>query len=120
MKVNGASVLRSLIQPLVLLVALLVLSSAAAAVTVRGRLDRVYPNGARYPATGVAVTLYSQRSGRSNPAYAGPDGLYYIYNVPAGAYYLEVWTSRDPNVPPTVYPIYVREPYTDIPPIIAP
>lgn len=92
----------------------------ASAATVRGRLDRVSPNGARYAATGVAVTIYDQSMGRTTPAYAGSDGFYYLYNIPAGSHYLEVWTSRDPNVPPTVYPINVAEPLTDIPPIVVP
>lgn len=92
----------------------------ASAATVRGRLDRVSPNGAPYAATGVAVTIYDQSMGRTTPAYAGTDGFYYLYNIPAGSHYLEVWTSRDPSVPPTVYPISVGEPYTDIPPIVVP
>jgi len=92
----------------------------AAAATVRGRLDRIYPNGARSPAQGVAVTIYNQNLGRTTAAYAGSDGLYYLYNIPTGSYYLEVWTSRDPRVPPTVYQINVGEPYTDIPPIVVP
>jgi hypothetical protein len=113
---NGHLGLRSM--KLVLLGVLL--SGVAVAATVRGRLDRLYPNGARYPAIGVAVTVYSQAIGRSGAAYTGPDGLYYLYNIPAGTYYLEVWTSRDPRVPPTVYPITVSETSTDIPPIIVP
>ncbi len=97
---------------------LFAITSAAAAATVRGRLDRVYANGVRYPAVGVAVTLYGQNVRRSAPAYTGPDGLYYLYNIPPGSYYLEVWTSRDPGARPAVYPVSVREPYTDVAPIV--
>jgi hypothetical protein len=46
--------------------------------------------------------------------------MYYLYNVPPGGYYLEIWTSRDASVPPTVYPVQVGEPYTDIPVIVVP
>lgn len=92
----------------VLLVSLMVVTANAA--TVRGRL--VHANG--YPAAGVAVTVVNQQVGRSSPAYAGPDGMYYLYNIPPGYYYLEVWTY--PGAPPQVYQIQVFEPYTDLPP----
>jgi len=95
-----------------------ILCCCATAANVRGRLDRVAPNGARYPATGVAVTVYNQTMGRSAPSYAGGDGLYYINNVPAGSYYLEVWAN--PGGQPMVFPIQVFEPYVDIPPIVVP
>jgi hypothetical protein len=85
----------------------------ALAAQLRGRL--VYQNGA--PAAGLAVTVYSQAIGRSVPAYTDATGMYYL-NIPPGAYYLEVWISRDPRVQPQVYPIQVAEPYTDIPPIV--
>jgi hypothetical protein len=86
----------------------------ANASTVRGRL--VHANG--YPAAGVAVTVFNQQLGRSSPAYAGPDGMYYLYNIPAGYYYLEVWIY--PGGAPVVYQIQVFEPYTDIPQIGVP
>src|SRR5437588_22985 len=82
----------------------------ANAATVRGRL--VHANG--YPAAGVAITVVNQQVGRSSPAYVGPDGMYYLYNIPPGYYYLEVWIY--PGAPPQVYQIQVFEPYTDIPP----
>jgi hypothetical protein len=100
-------------------VMVLVMLQAATAATVRGRLIR-YANGGQYPAGGVAVTVYNQYAGRSTLAYTGPDGMYYLYSVPAGGFYLEVWTSRDARVPPTVYPVQVGEPYTDIPVIVVP
>ncbi len=111
---------QTIVRLVALVVSCIVFSTVANAATVRGRLDRVKPNGIRYAGAGVAVTVYSQAMGRSNPAYAGPDGMYYLFNVPAGAYYLEVWVSRDPRVPPRVYPISVAEPYSDIPPIVVP
>jgi Carboxypeptidase regulatory-like domain len=91
------------------LLVFLVTGSANAA-TVRGRL--VHSNG--YPAAGVAVTVFSQGTGRSSPAYTGGDGMYYLNNVPPGYYYLEVWSY--PGGAPAVYQIQVYEPYTDIPP----
>ena len=99
---------------------ILAFTAVASAATVRGRLDRVLPNGARIPAVGVAVTVWHQAIGRSTAAYADAHGLYLLFNIrPGSGYYLEVWTSRDPRVPPTVYPIsIIKEPYTDIPPIV--
>jgi hypothetical protein len=91
------------------LLAVFFLATMAGASTVRGRL--VHSNG--YPAAGVAVTVVNQSVGRSSPAYAGPDGMYYLYNVPPGVYYLEVWVY--PGAAPMVYQIQVVEPYTDIP-----
>jgi len=103
-----------------LALALLLFTAAGSAATVRGRLDRVLPNGAKTPASGVKVTIYNKAIGRSSPSYAGPDGMYSLFNLPAGSYYLEVWISPDPRIRPTVYPITVVEPYTDIPPIVVP
>lgn len=97
-----------------------VVAHTAAAATIRGRLDRVAPNGYRYPASAVAVTAQSPYVGRSNPAFSAQDGMYYLYNVPAGYYTLEVWWSRDPRVPPAVYQIQVVEPLTDLAPIVVP
>ncbi|MGO9864770.1 MAG: hypothetical protein ACLPLR_14250 [Terriglobales bacterium] len=97
-----------------------VVADTAAAATIRGRLDRVAPNGYRYPASAVAVTAQSPYVGRSNPAFTAQDGMYYLYNVPPGYYTLEVWWSRDPNVPPAVYQIQVIEPLTDLAPIVVP
>jgi hypothetical protein len=89
------------------------------AAEVRGRLEKPQaPNGQQQSAGGIAVTVYSQKAGRSAPSYSGVDGMYHIRNLKAGAYYLEIWTSRDPRVRPTVYPIQVNEPLTDVPPIV--
>ncbi len=98
---------------------LLALSQTAIAATLRGRLDRRAPNGAIYPAPGIAVTVYRRDLGRSSPSYSGADGMYYL-NVAAGRYPLEIWISRDPRVRPLVYQIQVKEPYTDIAEILLP
>lgn len=94
-------------------------TQTASAAILRGRLQRRGANGAIYPASGIAFMVYNQALGRSAPTYTGADGMYYP-TIPAGGYYLEVWTSRDPRVPPTTYPIRVVEPNTDIPPIFVP
>jgi hypothetical protein len=100
-------------------VLVLAFAQTASAAILRGRLQRSGPNGAIYPAPGIAVTVYNQDRGRSGASYTGADGMYYL-NIPAGDYNLEVWISRDPRVPPTAYSIRVVEPNTDIPPIFVP
>jgi Carboxypeptidase regulatory-like domain len=67
----------------------------ARAVTVRGRVERQTSYG-QVAAGAVKVTLNSTASGRSSPAYTDPQGYYYIYNVPAGTYTLEVWSGPTP------------------------
>ncbi|HZR64091.1 MAG TPA: carboxypeptidase-like regulatory domain-containing protein [Terriglobales bacterium] len=90
-------------------------ATASEAATVRGRLVH-QANGV--PAAGITVTIYNQYVGRSSPAYTDIYGMYYIYNVPAGTYYLELWIY--PGANPIVYPITIGEPYTDIPQILVP
>jgi hypothetical protein len=86
----------------------------ANAATVRGRL--VHKNGS--PAAGVTVTISNQKAGRSAPARTGADGMYYLFNLHAGAYYLEIWVQ--PSGPPQVYQIQVVEPNTDAPQVPVP
>jgi hypothetical protein len=51
--------------------------------------------------------------------YTGEDGMYYLYNVPPGFYYLEVWIQ--PGRQPLVYEVQVGNgSFSDIPPIILP
>jgi hypothetical protein len=83
---------------------------------IRGRLERIAPNGSRYPAQGIAVTVYNQELGRTSPSYTDNNGMYYLNNIPPGGYFLEVWIST----PALVYSIQVGEPGTDIPPIVVP
>ncbi len=108
--------LSKLCTPVGCAVLLVVMAQAASAATVHGRLVHA---GNGYPAAGVPVTVYNQNLGRSSPANSGPDGMYYLYNVPAGNNnYLEVWMY--PGAQPVVYQIQVVEPYTDIPQIAVP
>ena len=102
---------------LAILLAVLAQPVFAASSTVRGRLTRVAPNGQSFPAQGIAVTVYNPQLGRSSPAYSGPDGMYYLYNIPTGSYTLEVWASNSPLLfQIQVYP----QPYTDIARIAVP
>jgi len=84
----------------------------ATAATVRGRLVR-----GRAGAGGIAVTVINPRKVRTAAVYSGADGMYYIPNVRAGSYTLEVWVRR---IRPLEFPIQVREPQTDVNPINVP
>lgn len=97
----------------VLLILLCTSCFIAQAALVRGRLLR-----GRYNAPGVAVTVWCQAYGRSQPSYSGPDGMYYLPNIPPGQYTLEIWAI--PNNPPLTFVIYVTEPGTDVNPIYVP
>lgn len=98
------------------LLAIVSISSAASAQTVRGYLSRWTPHGP-YPAGYVAVTLYSPQMGRSAPAYSTQEGFYFLYNVPPGQYVLEVWAYQ---VPMTSRVMVLNQPVTNIPPITIP
>ena len=58
--------------------------------TVRGRLLH-----ATFPAAGIAVQVCSPNPqvGCSAMTYTGPDGMYYLYNVPLGSYTLKVFVN---------------------------
>jgi hypothetical protein len=88
-------------------------SQSHAQTTVRGQL---FKNG-QFPAAGIQVTLVSQATGRSSPSFTGNDGMYYLYNVPFGNYYLEVWVSN----PPQAYPVQITGyPFNDLPRLSVP
>jgi hypothetical protein len=61
---------------------------------VRGRLQRTYQNGQWFPAPGLGVTLRSPTGVRSSLTYSGSDGMFYLSNVRAGDYVLEIWLPR--------------------------
>jgi hypothetical protein len=98
----------SLLRMLLCCAALAAASTAARAASVRGQVLR--QNG--QPLAGVTVTISDHKSYRSVPAHSGNDGMYYLFNIPAGQYFLEVWTN--PKTP-TVYQVTVSEPNTDMP-----
>ena len=97
-----------------------VMAAESFAGNVRGLLLRRGPQG-EYPAAGIAVTVYAQHMGRSGAGYSGSDGMYYLYNVPAGTYYLEVWAHGYGNQP-IIFQISVndRQQFTDIAPVTVP
>ena len=83
------------------------LIAAAAEATVRGQVVR-RDNGQPY--AGVQITL-AAGANRSVPAYTDAQGMFYLQNVPAGAYTMEVRSKRQTvNVPVRV----TREPYTNV------
>jgi hypothetical protein len=87
--------------------------------TVRGLLVYADGKGGEVPARNIRVTLNHPTLGRSASAYSSfNDGMYYVPNVPPGAYRLEVWIEPEK---PIVYEIHVQPTaYTDIAPIRLP
>jgi hypothetical protein len=95
---------------------LLVQPPLGASSTVRGQLVRVNARG-QFPAGSIQVILVHPQLGRSNPSYTGPDGMYYLYNIPPGVFTLQVWATN----PPLSFTITVKaQGYTDIAPIRVP
>jgi hypothetical protein len=103
----------SLLRILLCCAALAVAATAAHAASVRGQVLR--RNG--QPAAGVTLTISDHKSYRSAPARSGNDGMYYLFNIPAGQYYLEVWVN--PKTP-EVYQVTISEPNTDLPRVTVP
>jgi hypothetical protein len=104
---------------LLLFLLVFVATAYAYAGTVRGKLERRDAYGRNYVAAHVAVTLYNKQVGRSSPAYTGNDGMYYLYNVPPGSYYLEIWVYPDREPLRYIIQVY-NQSLTDIPPIVIP
>ena len=99
---------------IIALVAIVGASQTARAANVRGKLLR-----GKVGAAGIAVTLLNpQTKVRTSPAYSGSDGMYYITNVKAGNYVLEVWGKG--NKITSTFNIPVKEPESDINPIYVP
>jgi len=104
---------------LIIVWTLLCLVQVANAATVRGQLNR-RTGAVTSPAGGICITVYKQGGARSARACSDAQGMYYLPNVGAGDYQLEVWTSQSPGAQPLRYPIKVVEPFTDIQPITVP
>jgi hypothetical protein len=84
--------------------------------TVRGQVIRA--NGVS-PVPGITVDLLiPNANSRSVPSVTGPNGMYYLYNIPAGDYYLEVWVSSTPLVYPVR--IFFGTPQQDLPRSVVP
>jgi len=94
----------------------LLASHALEAATLRGQLRC---NNGDAPAVGIAVTVNGVR-GRTTPFFTGGDGMYYITDVPAGQYVLEIWLSKRGNDPTSTQQIIIKEPITDVPPQVVP
>ena len=93
---------------------ILLFALTAAAANVRGQLVYASDNS---PAPYVAVRLNSTSRGASEYAYSEADGRYFIKNVPAGDYQLEVWRGK--RIILTI-PITVREPDSAVEPVRVP
>jgi len=89
-------------------------AGSAYAANVHGQV--VYTNNST-PAPYVAVRLSTPGKGASEFAYSGNDGKYYLQNIPAGSYQLEVW--RGGKVVVTVA-VTVQEPDTALAPARVP
>jgi hypothetical protein len=92
---------------------LLAIAGTCPAATVRGKVLR-----ANKAASGIEVTVLNAQKVRTSPVYSGANGMYYIPNVKAGSYTLEVWAT--PKKPPLTFPIQVKEPESDINPVEVP
>ena len=86
----------------------LLLSGLVNAAAVHGQL--VYANN-NAPASYVAVRLNAPGKAVSEFAYSGGDGKYYLRNIPAGAYQLEVWRGGKAVI---AVAVTVQEPNTDL------
>jgi hypothetical protein len=88
---------------------------AVSAATVRGKVGCAAVRGAQGQATGKYVTVFNANIGRSKQAPVGGDGMFYLYNIPANSYVLEVWSKANPALPPQTFQLKVLEPYTNVP-----
>jgi len=71
----------------------LLLAGAATASTVRGKVLRT--DGNAY--TGAQVTLENAAIGKTATAYTAEDGVFFLRNVPPGAYTMHVKTPKSMN-----------------------
>lgn len=71
--------------------------SAEALSMVRGQLFRRDAYGRGYAAPGIAVRLWHPQYGASSFSNSDREGMYYLYNVPAGDFTLEVWLTGQPE-----------------------
>jgi hypothetical protein len=100
--------------PLLLAGSLLGSATVSQGATVRGQLVFASNNA---PAAYVAVRLNAPGKGPSEFAYSGSNGRFYLPNVPAGNYQLEVWRGGKTVV--TVQ-VTVQEPNTELTPVRVP
>jgi hypothetical protein len=101
---------RGLAAAIVAVLAIVCMTAHADAQTVRGRLMK----GA-YPIAGIGVRVTSPTHGTSGVAYSGPDGMYYLVNIPPGTYTLQVLDI--PRAPLLFQIIVHQQQWVDIAPI---
>ena len=94
---------------------LVVFPGISEAASVRGRVEHMDARGRHTTVPGVAVTVSQPGRGRSYPVYTDARGMYYLQNIRAGIYNLEIWRAGSSR--PVTYRIRVNEPYTDISPV---
>lgn len=110
-------VLRVLIRCCLLLAVVSASSVGVSAATVRGQVGCAVAGGKSGAVTGKYVTVFNAGIGRSKQAAVGANGMFYLYNIPANSYVLEVWSKSNPSLPPQTFQLKVLEPYTNVPAI---
>lgn len=90
-------------------------SSHGQTTTVRGQVVRM---DGTTPVANIPVDLMTNAGARSVPSITGANGMYYLYNIPAGDYHLEVWMGSSPNVYPVR--IFSGTPLQDLPRSVLP
>jgi hypothetical protein len=90
------------------------------AATVRGKIGCAVEQGKVGRPNTKYVTVFNARIGRSKQAPVGPAGMFYLYNIPANRYVLEVWSRSNPGLPPQTFQLNVLEPYTTVPEVTVP
>ena len=98
---------------LVLCLAILLAASQGKAATVRGQVTHQGGMAARY----VSVRVVSSSGSASSFSRTGDDGWFYLTNIPAGEYTLEVHSGGDR---PVTVQVSVHEPTTDVATVVIP
>ena len=100
-----------------LIFATLIFCLQARAASVRGRITRNIA-GRTIPAGGLSVTVQNSRGVRSFAVTTDGNGMYFLPNIAAGSYTLQVWPK--PGSSSLNLPITVREPGLDVNPLNIP
>jgi len=67
------------------------------------------------PAYNAAISVFRADIGQSNLAAVGENGVFYLYNIPAGIYVMQVWSRSNPSLAPLLFTVSVFEPLTSLP-----
>lgn len=98
---------------LILCLAVFLAASHARAATVRGQITHQGGMAARY----VSVRVVSSSGSASPFSRTGDDGWYYLNNIPAGEYTLEIHAGGER---PITVRVSVHEPTTDVQAVVIP